>query len=85
MLSEEYYRAYGAATLEILAEGIEVAGRRVVIIDDVLATGGTIGATRRLLERGGANVAGAAVVVELAGLSGRAALAPLPVHSLSRL
>lgn len=85
VLSEEYYREYGAATLEILAEGIEVAGRRVVIIDDVLATGGTIGATRRLLERGGANVAGAAVVVELAGLSGRAALAPLPVHSLSRL
>ncbi|AGL28038.1 adenine phosphoribosyltransferase [Mycobacterium tuberculosis CAS/NITR204] len=38
VLSEEYYRAYGAATLEILAEGIEVAGRRVVIIDDVLAT-----------------------------------------------
>lgn len=57
VLSEEYYREYGAATLEILAEGIEVAGRRVVIIDDVLATGGTIGATRRLLERGGANVA----------------------------
>lgn len=53
VLSEEYYREYGAATLEILAEGIEVAGRRVVIIDDVLATGGTIGATRRLLERGG--------------------------------
>lgn len=51
VLSEEYYREYGAATLEILAEGIEVAGRRVVIIDDVLATGGTIGATRRLLER----------------------------------
>ncbi|OSC37862.1 adenine phosphoribosyltransferase [Mycobacterium decipiens] len=82
---EDYHREYGAATLEILAEGIDMAGRRIAIIDDVLATGGTLAAAQRLIERGGATVTGAAVVVELVELSGRAALAPLPVHSLSRL
>ncbi|BBX95869.1 adenine phosphoribosyltransferase [Mycobacterium lacus] len=84
VFSEDYRGEYGAATLEVVAEGIEVTGRRVVIIDDVLATGGTLVAAQRLLERSGADVTGAAVVVELAGLSGRAALEPLPVHSLSR-
>jgi adenine phosphoribosyltransferase len=55
-----------------------------VVIDDVLATGGTIAAAARLLERTGADVTAAAVVVELTALGGREALAPLPVHSLSR-
>ena len=58
--------------------------RRLVVIDDVLATGGTIAAAARLLERTGADVTAAAVVVELTALGGREALAPLPVHSLSR-
>lgn len=55
-----------------------------MIIDDVLATGGTLGAATRLLERTGARVTGAAVVVELTALRGREAIAPLRVHSLSR-
>lgn len=80
--SETYQLEYGTATLEIPADGIDVEGRTVAIIDDVLATGGTVGATARLLQHVGATVTGAAVVLELAGLGGRAAVAPLAVTSL---
>ncbi|WP_423212836.1 adenine phosphoribosyltransferase [Mycobacterium talmoniae] len=80
--SEAYSLEYGTATLEIPADGIAVAGRRVVLVDDVLATGGTLAAAKRLLEHAGATVTAAAVVLELAGLGGRDAVAPLPVHSL---
>jgi adenine phosphoribosyltransferase len=82
--AEPYDLEYGTATLEIPADGIELRGRAVVVIDDVLATGGTLGATVRLLTQAGAEVTAAAVVVELTALGGRAALAPLPVHSLTR-
>jgi adenine phosphoribosyltransferase len=80
--SETYSLEYGTATLEIPADGIELAGRRVVIIDDVLATGGTLVATARLLSSAGAEVTGAAVVLELAALGGRDLVEPLPVRSL---
>lgn len=80
--AETYQLEYGTATLEIPAAGIDIAGRTVVIIDDVLATGGTVAATRRLLTSGGATVSHAAVVLELTGLRGREAIHPLPVHSL---
>jgi adenine phosphoribosyltransferase len=83
--AESYDLEYGSATLEIPASGIELRHRNVMIIDDVLATGGTLGAAARLLQRAQANVLGLAVVMELADLGGRAALAPLPVHSLSRV
>lgn len=80
--SEEYTLEYGTATLEIPAEGIDLTGRSVFVIDDVLATGGTLAATRRLLEHCDARVTGAAVVLELAALDGRGAVAPVPVSSL---
>jgi adenine phosphoribosyltransferase len=80
--AEPYDLEYGSGTLEIPA-GIDLRGRRIVIIDDVLATGGTLGAAARLLEHAGANVTGAVVVMELSALGGREAVAPLPVHSLS--
>jgi len=80
--SQTYSLEYGTATLEIPAEGVDLAGRNVVIIDDVLATGGTVAATARLLDDAGAAVTGAAVVLELAALRGREAVAPLPVSSL---
>ncbi|WP_454789858.1 adenine phosphoribosyltransferase [Mycolicibacterium lutetiense] len=80
--SVTYQLEYGSATLEIPADGIDIAGRNVVIIDDVLATGGTLAAATQLLEAGGANVLSAAVVLELTALGGRDVVAPLRVSSL---
>ena len=79
---QSYTLEYGTATLEIPAEGIELAGRRVVIIDDVLATGGTVVAARDRLAAAGAVVPVAAVVLELSALGGRDRVAPLAVSSL---
>jgi adenine phosphoribosyltransferase len=80
--SQTYDLEYGTATLEIPAEGIDIAGRTIVIIDDVLATGGTVAAAARLLEAGGARVIAAGVVLELPALGGRERLQGLPVTSL---
>lgn len=82
VLSETYSLEYGTATLEVPAEGVELAGRSIVVIDDVLATGGTLAATNQLLTAAGATVTGAVVMLELGALGGRAALAPLEVTSL---
>lgn len=81
--TESYDLEYGSAALEIPADGLDLRGRKIMIIDDVLATGGTLGAAARLLKRAEADVLGVAVVMELTELGGRAALAPLPVASLS--
>jgi adenine phosphoribosyltransferase len=83
--TEEYQLEYGTASLELPAEGIDLSGRSVVLVDDVLATGGTVAAAHRLLERAGARVRIAAVVIELAGLGGRELVAPLPVHTVAVL
>lgn len=82
VLSETYTLEYGTATLEVPAEGVELAGRSVVVIDDVLATGGTLAATHALLTAAGAQVTRAVVMLELAALGGRAVLDPLAVTSL---
>jgi adenine phosphoribosyltransferase len=82
VISETYELEYGDATLEVPAEGIALAGRNIAIIDDVLATGGTVAATERLLRHAHANVTGAAVVLELAALGGRESLKPMQVNSL---
>jgi adenine phosphoribosyltransferase len=66
----DYDLEYGSARLEIGAHGLP-PGARVLLVDDVLATGGTLDAGRRLLEQAGARVVGAAVVIEIDMLRGR--------------
>jgi adenine phosphoribosyltransferase len=73
-LSEEYALEYGTNSLEIHADAI-APGERVLVVDDLLATGGTAAATGRLLERLGARVEAYAFLIELAALKGREALA----------
>ena len=85
VIREKYNREYGPAAIEIPADGLKLRDTSVMILDDVLATGGTVAAANRLLERVGANVTGAAVLVELTALGGREAIAPLPLASLSRV
>jgi adenine phosphoribosyltransferase len=70
---EEYALEYGSDLLEVHRDAVR-ADERVVIVDDVIATGGTAAATVALAERLGGKVAGIAVVVELAFLDGRAKL-----------
>lgn len=66
----DYTLEYGRATLELPADTLR-PGQRVLIVDDVLATGGTLGAACRLVRQAGADVAAAAVVLELTALEGR--------------
>jgi adenine phosphoribosyltransferase len=76
-----YALEYGEATLEVHVDAF-VAGQRVLVVDDVLATGGTAEATLALVERAGGVVAGFSVLLELSFLGGRDRLAPRPVHAL---
>jgi len=80
-VSESYALEYGEATLEIHRDGL-AAGERVVIVDDLLATGGTAAAASRLVRRLGGEVAGHLFLVELEFLAGRRALEGEPVFSL---
>ncbi|XAS68913.1 adenine phosphoribosyltransferase [Micrococcaceae bacterium Sec5.7] len=82
--SEDYALEYGTASLELHTTDVP-AGSRVLILDDVLATGGTLGAATRLFERCGVHVAGVGVVMELGELRGRSALTGHRVRSLLRL
>jgi len=79
-LSESYALEYGTNSLEIHADALE-QGERVVVVDDLLATGGTAAATRRLLQRLGANVEAFAFLIELAALGGRAVLEGVDIVS----
>ena len=78
---EDYELEYGKATLEIHRDALGPEDR-VLIVDDLLATGGTAAATGRLIERLGARVEGYAFLVELSFLNGRALLGPTNVFSL---
>lgn len=77
----DYTLEYGTATVE-LPEGVVKPGHRVAVIDDVLATGGTVAATCKLLEDAQAQVTGVSVVMELAALGGRSVLEGRRVEAL---
>ncbi|WP_407554138.1 adenine phosphoribosyltransferase [Streptomyces sp. Pv4-95] len=74
-LGQSYALEYGTAEIEIHADAL-APGDRVLVIDDVLATGGTADASLQLIRRAGADVAGVAVLLELGFLAGRARLEP---------
>lgn len=78
---ESYELEYGMDRLEIHQDAIE-SGQRVLIVDDLIATGGTAGATALLAEKMGADVAGFSFAVELVDLKGRDKLARYNVHSI---
>lgn len=79
--AEEYALEYGTATIEIHRDAVRPA-ERVIIVDDVLATGGTARATARLVERLGAKVIGIACLMELTFLNGRRAISDYDFHTL---
>jgi adenine phosphoribosyltransferase len=79
--TQEYQLEYGTATLEVHQDAFQ-PGERVLIVDDVLATGGTARATASLIRQCAAEVAGIAVLMELSFLNGRSALPDLDVRAL---
>jgi adenine phosphoribosyltransferase len=80
-LSEAYTLEYGEAVLEIHADAVP-AGGRVLVVDDVLATGGTVAATTELIRRAGGEVVGVNVLIELTALGGRARNPHLDIDAL---
>jgi adenine phosphoribosyltransferase len=80
-ISAEYMLEYGVDTLELHADAL-ADGTRVLVHDDLMATGGTARAVCDLVERLGGEVVGCAFVIELAFLDGREALSDYAVHSL---
>jgi adenine phosphoribosyltransferase len=80
-ISESYTLEYGTNTLEMHVDAIQ-PGQRVLVVDDLLATGGSARAAVNLVERLGGEVVGLAFVVELDFLNGRQKLTGYPVHSL---
>ncbi|QCB28546.1 Adenine phosphoribosyltransferase [Corynebacterium endometrii] len=79
VLRQDYELEYGSAALEIPADGADIKGKKIVLVDDVLATGGTLWGARLLLESAGAEVAGNVVVIEVEGLGGRERLQGPPL------
>jgi len=79
--SFSYKLEYGSDTLEIHTDGVSV-GQQVLVVDDLLATGGTVDACCKLVEEAGASVVGCAFVIELLGLSGAARIEPHETFSL---
>ncbi len=79
--SAEYELEYGTDRLEIHRDAL-APGQRVLIVDDLIATGGTAGATAKLVERSGATLVGFCFLVELLGLGGREKLPPVPIITI---
>jgi adenine phosphoribosyltransferase len=77
----DYDLEYGKDALEMHDDAI-VRGQRVILIDDLLATGGTLKACAEMVEKLGGEIVGITVLIELLGLKGREKLSPYPVHSV---
>ncbi len=82
-LSESYALEYGTDSVEV-HEDAAAQGERVLLVDDLLATGGTAAASIALLRRLGAEIAGAAFLIELAFLQGRERIPDVPLHAVLR-
>jgi adenine phosphoribosyltransferase len=82
VISESYDLEYGSTSLEVQPSDFP-PGTRILLLDDVLATGGTLAAATRLIERAGWVVAGVSVVLELDELNGRANLEGRDIRSIS--
>jgi adenine phosphoribosyltransferase len=78
---ESYDLEYGSNTVAIHVDAVH-RGSRVLLVDDLLATGGTAGAAAQLLARLGAEIVGISFLIELAFLNGRSKLPDSPVHAL---
>jgi adenine phosphoribosyltransferase len=76
-----YALEYGEATLEMHRDAVS-PGDRVLVVDDVLATGGTVNATKQMVEAAGGEVVAVSVLMDLSFLPGREALGPTVLHSL---
>jgi adenine phosphoribosyltransferase len=83
-IGASYELEYGRAEVEVHVDGI-APGRRVLVVDDVLATGGTARAACQLVEQLGGVIAGVAVLMELSFLDGRARLGDVPLRALVTL
>ena len=82
-ISQDYDLEYGSATIEMHKDSIK-PGQKVVIIDDLIATGGTVEACAKMIERLGGEVTRIVFLMELAGLKGREKLAKYDVKSVIR-
>ena len=81
--SVSYELEYGSDSLEIQSDAI-AEGQRIALVDDLLATGGTVAAALQLLAGSGGTVAGVSFLIELGFLGGRDRLAGVPIHSTIR-
>ena len=83
-IREDYSLEYGSDALEMHVDAVE-PGERVLVIDDVIATGGTAAAAVRLLRGAGAEVVACSVFIELAFLNGRAVIEDVPFYAIHRV
>jgi adenine phosphoribosyltransferase len=83
--SESYELEYGSDTIEIHIDAVNAKMKRVLLVDDLLATGGTMEAALKLVRKIGGTPVACAFVIELGFLPGRAKLGDVPVHSLVRV
>jgi len=83
-IREEYALEYGTDAIEIHSDAVR-AGQQVLVLDDVLATGGTLAATCNLVRKLGAEIVEVATLIELAFLNGRAKLGNVPYYTVLRV